>query len=208
MKVYLLHGYNVHNADETVGQCEPVLRAMGYDPHTIEYGHVGLFELRPRNETAAKMLPSIVKPGDVLITHSNGAAIAYESALEDNLKGLAALIMFNPALDENIKFPNATAERIVVAINKTDTPVLGGRLWRKITKYSPFSIEYGKHLWGAAGRLGFKRREHYTAHIEMSDGPHAAEGHSGHFRPPEKINHWLRKAMAAAELPDLSEGEL
>jgi len=204
MTVYLLHGYNVSRPENTVGQCIAPLLEMGYQPELIEYGHVGLLNLRPRNETAAMMLRSIVKPGDALITHSNGAAIAYEAALKYGLHGLSALMMFNPALDQKIIFPRDTASRIVVAHNATDAPVLVSRLWRRITQYSPLSLAYGEHLWGAAGRFGFEKRNRYHAHIDMSKGSHGVKGHSGQFRPPEITAYWTRRIMQAAKLESLT----
>lgn len=200
MRAILLHGYNVSRPEDNVGELIPTLKNYGIEPVLLNYGELNLIDLRPRNNTVARLLKEIAKPGDILITHSNGAAIAYEAAMKYDLAELKALIMFNPALNTEFVFPNATSDKIVVMHNKTDAPVLVSKLWRTITKISPLSINYGGHLWGAAGRDGFKRRERYTAHIDMSQGENAVKGHSAQFRPPEVADYWMRKALEAAGL--------
>jgi len=201
MTVYLLHGFNVRKPENTVGNCAPAIYEMGHTPQIINYGHVGLINLRPINETVARLLGSIIKPGDALITHSNGAAIAYQAAREFGLQGLSALMMLNPALDQSIVFPRDTASRIVVAYNPTDTPALASKLWRWGAYLSPLRLKYGRHLCGAAGRFGFDKQSRYDAHINMCIGPHAVKGHGGQFKTRELARYWTHKLMAAAQMP-------
>lgn len=141
-RVILIHGFNVRDeGDRTVGALAPFLESAGFHVKRPRYGWRGLLGVRYLNETFSQLIADLSEPGDILIGHSNGCAIAVEAA-EKSTHEFARLVLINPALDSDHLFP-ANIRRIDVWHSPSDGPV-------RFAKFLPW------HSWGDMGAVGYR----------------------------------------------------
>ena len=214
MTTWVIHGFNVSDGGKgSVGKLVPHLpgRVELYD-----YGWTGLLSLRCRNRQVVSDLLKRIKPGDILIGHSNGGLICWELAARLRDK-LAAVVVINPALRRDARGPDDLP--VLCIHNSTDWVVQLGRIWGRLVTPGDGWEDYalnlatkGKwravgrahqmlniapHGWGAAGRYGFttsqagKSVTNWDSAMEWWDG--GVKGHSGVFDKPE---YWGRMITA------------
>lgn len=140
-RALLIHGWNVSDPTRTIGRLSDPLRDLGYDPLLLRYGHVFWPKQTSfRTRLAAKQWVVNTRPGDVVIGHSNGCALAWEmSHCDGNLAD--TMVWINPALDPPI-VPGRSVRRCLVVYNSFDDAVPWAR-------FVPDSV------WGDMGRRGY-----------------------------------------------------
>lgn len=190
MATHLIHGFNVSDGGRgSIGRLAPFL----CDPVPHNYGWTFLFRLRWVNANAvASMLPSI-RPGDVLVAHSNGCLIAWQ--LVKMGAPVAAVVCIQPALRRDTHWPSHVP--VLCCRNDDDWIVSLGRVWgRFISVTNPWKDRHG---WGAAGRFGFTSGQPNVTNWDTGSLPFPALGHSGLFKAPALwhwaplINHWIEE---------------
>lgn len=185
--VHLIHGFNVSDGGkQTVARLKPALEQAGFNVVVHDYGWTFLVRVRLRSFEVVEELSRIVQPGDYLIGHSNGVAIAHMVAQTGiELRGVVGI---QAAMQSDALWP-ANVSNVLALCNTRDYAVEFGRIWRMC---NPLSWRW-EHYWGAAGRRGFKhdpRVQHW-----WTDDPvwgTQASGHSGIFAD-SKIDYWAAK---------------
>jgi pimeloyl-ACP methyl ester carboxylesterase len=138
--VYLIHGFNVDDGGAgTTDSIRPYLEAEGITVRELDYGHFHRGRVRLCNDSVARMIATLVKPGSTCIGHSNGGTLAY-LACEYGAQ-FKNVVLVNPALDSK-KAIAKQVEKVQVWYSPNDK-------WTKLAKYIPFSD------WGAQGRTGY-----------------------------------------------------
>jgi len=170
MRVILLHGFNVSDEGErTVGRLQPYFEQAGYVVRRPRYGWLGLLGVRVLNKRFARLLADLAEPGDVVVGHSNGCAIAVEAA--DLGAPFSQLVLINPALDSDRVFA-PQIQRVHIWYSPSDTPVAFARLlpW---------------HAWGDMGAVGY--RGPYDPRVSSYNKENgyaiSSSGHSDVFEP-------------------------
>lgn len=125
----------------SIGQLAAPLRALGYEALILRYGYT----LLPRQTSfktrkAAKQWVVNTRPGDIVIGHSNGCALAWEMS---HCAGNEAdtMVWINPALDADT-VPGKSVKRCMVLYNPDDTTVRWAALLPDV-------------IWGEMGRIGY-----------------------------------------------------
>lgn len=168
-RVILLHGFNVRDEGiATVGRLAPYFEAAGFRVKRPRYGWTFLlFGVRYMNPRAARMIADMAEPGDVVVGHSNGCAIAVGAAEQG--APFSQLVLINPALDSDHKFPSQL-ERIHVWHSPSDAPV-------RWAKWLPW------HTWGDMGAVGYRGPfdPRVTCYNKQNGFPVSSSGHSDIF---------------------------
>jgi len=170
LKYITFHGFNVSDGGkDTIAQLDPFL-----DTIPVKYQWVWLARVRLCNRCIASSLVSLIPEDSVAVAHSNGALIATESV--ELGAPFRKLILINPALDEDYKFPEGL--RVDVYYTPKETATLAA-------KFIPWS------KWGAMGRLGYTgdnplvhnyNSEHLFGSVEHSDVFDRAEDLANHIK--------------------------
>lgn len=153
MKVHLLSGINTWGTQKSMGLIAEKLREAGFYENQIIAHPYGLPVMVPfawlRDIFIARHIAKQIKPDDIVIGHSNGAAVAWLMAEEGaTIKGA---ILIDPALDADKAFA-PQVQWIHVFYNSCDNVVW----W---AKWIPF------HLWGDQGKVGYMGNDsRYTQH--------------------------------------------
>lgn len=182
MKIRLIHGIHSQEGDNDMAHFWPYISKAvpGADVALFQYGFMGFWQARWRNDTVARMFAEVSNENrldgeyEVWITHSNGAAIAY-LAVEKHGAKPDLIINFSPALD---RWRTAGVERVETLYSPSDRVV-----W--LSQWVPWSI------WGDQGRVGYKGDNLNTLSIDVSKvgKPMAYTSHNGAF-DPKRIEHW------------------
>ena len=139
-KVYLVHGFNVKDAQEaSLAFLGPVLKAAGHDVVIVDYGWTQRLRIRLCNKGFSRMLRSMAEPDSIVIGHSNGCAIIHEAC--EMGATFKKVILFNPALDRDMIFAQQIKD-ITIFYSKDDAAT-------KWAKWIPFSS------WGSMGAEGY-----------------------------------------------------
>lgn len=193
MTTWLIHGFNVSDGGRgSIGKLERFLSG-----HVVRfsYGWTGLFRLRFTNKQAVRALLRLVKPGDVLIGHSNGALICWEVA-EQMGDALGGVVVINPAMRRDTLW--AKGVKVLCIYNSKDWVVQLGRAWSRLVSLGGIT----PHGWGAAGRYGFTH-DKKVLHMDSADDHWSfpVAGHSMIFKRPalpywaklirQTVNNWL-----------------
>lgn len=140
MKIYLVHGFNVKDAQRaSLAFLEPILTEAGHDVSIVDYGWIHRVRVRLCNSRLAKMLGSMAEKGSIAIGHSNGCDLIYRAAQDG--APFSQVILFNPALDSDTQFPKHI-EKISVFYSPSDTAT-----W--FAQWIPWSN------WGSEGNKGY-----------------------------------------------------
>lgn len=185
--VILIHGYNVVNLEKTVGILRPYFEAQGYVVENLSYGFVPfVWQLEKKNPKVAKRLSSRIAYWQnegaeeiVLVGHSNGCAIAYQT---DNYyyNKIKTMIAVNPALDRK-EHPYKSADKVFVLHNNEDKVVVKAKWLMWVAE----KLNWGwlKPIpWGEMGRTGFKGLASNVTNVDTGKGKEVALGHSGVFK--------------------------
>jgi hypothetical protein len=185
---YLVHGFNVRDGGEnTVEVIRPyAIEKSGGVVLTHAYGWLGLIGVLIKNKKVAKSLKERVNSDlDELPTavgaigHSNGCAIIIE-AVRQGAK-IDTLLLINPALKINTKFPKSI-RKIIVVHTKHDKPTKAARFFDRI----PFIQWLIPNAWGAMGAMGAKNPDKRVHNIDLSYDIH---GHSDIFSQEKAKKH-------------------
>ena len=126
----------------------PIVREASRLPTEYhEYGNLWAVETRWKNHGIAERLAKLVQPGDVLVGHSNGAAL-WLRAVRDFGAPAQGLVLLNPALKDDIEFPSGL-KFVHIYYNDDDEAVPWARR-------SPHWLT--DPLWGDMGSDGYKGR--------------------------------------------------
>lgn len=185
MRVILIHGWRVRDGGRgSIGTLADPLRDLGHEVHCVSYGYVlAPWSTRMRSRVFAKLLSTQVRPGDVLVGHSNGARVAWEASYYS--RDLGPMVWLNPALDAYMT-PARSVPRCLVVYNRRDVATRLARL----VPGSP---------WGSMGTVG------YRPHDGLIDGSDVRMdvlergiGHSPYRRDPirwaDLLSGWIRGA--------------
>lgn len=176
MKIVLIHGIHSPEGDNAMSALLPHLKKKM--PHLKvvlhSYGFMGFWKARWDNDRQARRLASVLEDGDLVVTHSNGAAITYLAVTRHGARPKGVLNI-NPALDRWLTCPVPHVETLH---SRGDRAV-----W--VSQWLPF------HLWGDQGKVGYKGKLTNTKSVDVNKFPPemSYEGHMGLFSP-SRINHW------------------
>lgn len=176
MKVVLIHGIHEPEGASNMSVLWPWLqRHMPTTEVALHsYGFMGFWKARWDNDRQARRLADVVDPGDVVVTHSNGAAITYLAVRDYGMRP-AGVININPALD---RWRTARVEWVETIHSKSDRAV-----W--LSQWLP------GHIWGDQGRVGYRGTYDNTLNHDAGkfDADMAYEGHSGLFHH-SRVDRW------------------
>jgi len=177
-RVILVHGFNVSDGGRgTTGKLARKMESDGFEVHEFSTGWRGLVGVRVSNKRRAQQLAARVKPGDILIGHSDGCNLI-DQALHE-LSSLhpskVSTVYFNPALDRDTALAPIVTKCLVFH-TESDKVV-----W--ISKWLAF------HPWGEMGMKGYKAtkpclHDSRYENISYESIGHHGLGHSGVFNSP------------------------
>lgn len=181
MITYLLHGFNVTDGGaDTVEKLRPFLRE--HPKQTLvkswKYGWFGLVSVLFKNAKVAKHLNEAheqVYPyvPSYAVGHSNGCAILLRAA---NMgMEFKTLLLINPALNVDTKFP-ANIGQVIVVHTEDDVPTRVARWFDRI----PFIGLIIPNAWGAMGAYGYEGSDPRVMNIDLTG---VLKGHSDLFEP-------------------------
>ena len=179
MKVHLIHGIHT-SPDSPVRGLLVYLMDAGFDARYPEYGYELAVETRLLNPAVEGVLLPYIEPGDILLGHSNGCAIAYHLLLQG--APVRGAVFINGALQSAIRRPDK-CEFIDVYCNSGD----------RITEVAKFAEK--AHIvdeeWGELGHTGYVGNDPaiQNFHCDITKGMPVVSGHSDFFTP-EKLKEW------------------
>lgn len=191
MRVRLIHGIHEPEGNSNMRSFAPAVRGAMPKAEVLlfEYGFMGFWAARWQNDSIARKLALVShgRQGDgheVWITHSNGAAVAYQ-AVVDHGASPDMIININPALD---RWRAAPVPFIEIAHSQNDRAV-------NVSQWLP------GHIWGDQGRAG-----HGSTLLRIAEKPFgtqvsnynasrfaepmAYEDHCGMFHGEARRWHW------------------
>lgn len=180
--VYLIHGFNVEDGGAaTTDTIRPYLEKEGLRVRELDYGHFKLGRVRWCNDSVAKMIATLVKPGSTCIAHSNGGALAWLAC--ENAAPFKNVILVNPALDST-KCIAKQVENVQVWYSPNDK-------WTRLAKWIPFSE------WGAQGRTGYTGPidVRYTQFNEDLTIGRSANEHSGIWHSDKNRQYFTSRVV-------------
>lgn len=168
--VFLVHGYNVKDGGEaTIDQLLPALDKAPCFPIEYDYGYTGMMDILKHNKDYASELRDIsinFEDEQFAIGHSNGCAIIVEAARQG--AEFKRVLLINPALQVDTKFPDTIGEVLVVH-TKHDVPTRAARWGNRI----PFLRWFVPPAWGAMGAKG-GTHAHYNYNLSEFIFGHSA----------------------------------
>ena len=143
MKTILIHGFNVHKPENTVGK----LKAYLPRSEMFAYGWRFFSVLWHNKKDATKLKARITNTKCDVWGHSNGCAIAVEAARQG--AKIRTLVLINPALRVDTVFPD-TIDKVVCVYTNNDKATKQAKFWGKV----PFINWLVPNSWGAGGAYG------------------------------------------------------
>jgi hypothetical protein len=179
MRVHLLPGIHTE-AVSCVEGLIPYLAAGGFDVTFVDYGFILGIETRLVNPLILHTMLPYVGKGDILIGHSNGAAIAYQ--LMQGGAPVRGCVFINGALERRIT-RSVGVEFIDCYWNPGDEITEVAELGERIGITSP--------VWGAMGHAGYDGADAAIGSINCgaTAGEPVVCGHSDFFTPA-KVAAW------------------
>ena len=178
MKVHLIHGIHSHPGSPEL--LIPYLVQAGLQVAYPDYGYELALETRLLNPMIQGALAPYIEPGDLLVGHSNGCAMAYE-LMAGGCPAIGA-VFINGALETSWGLPG-TCRWADVYYNQGDS----------ITEVARLAEELGwvASAWGELGHLGYTGTDSRVANIDCGRTPDmpVVWGHSDFFTP-SKLQAW------------------
>jgi hypothetical protein len=176
--IHLVHGIHVEERGGSPRLLTPYLVEAGFDVRVRSYGKLKWWQARWTNEKLAACFADSVAPGDVLVTHSNGVAIA--NLICDMGVPVGGVVCIQGALDADRAWAPQVPWVEVIA-NREDGVLTASTLL------------FG-HMWGALGRDGYDGPPDQRIRTTFTDdrrprGMPEALGHS-EFLTMEKLAAW------------------
>jgi hypothetical protein len=176
--IHLIHG--IHTQGES-----PVEGLIPFLGSTIkvrypDYGYILGIETRIINPVVVGTLLAYIEPGDVLIGHSNGAAVAYD--LMRAGAPVEGLVLINAAVEQTI-VRQAPCKWIDVYFNPGDEITEAAKIGQELGITDP--------IWGEMGHAGYKGSDPLITNFNCGAMPPLPQvsGHSDFFTP-EKLAKW------------------
>lgn len=164
-RVVMLHGIKGTEPDKNIGKMAPAFRQCGFSVALPHYDSFNLWDMLTSkfiDSKLASILSTFIQPTDILLGHSNGAALAYLISKKVHVQGC---ILINAALDTT-KVPDARFTHVYYN---------GGDMVCSLSSLLPFSP------WGAMGNQGYTGRpRHDLLNIDCGDPPYDLPPLSGH----------------------------
>ena len=174
MRIHAIHGFNVRDRGEgTVLALAAHLLPLIRHPQPIQlipcgFGFRFLVRVRLGTRRRAREIASRIRPGDIVIAHSDGCNIADLAAQALPASHKITLIYVNPALNRTMPLA-PSVRRCLVYSCPTDLPV-------RLARWLPL------HRWGDMGAFGPARPDPRYISIPYAALGLAPQGHSGVFR--------------------------
>lgn len=211
-RIVLVHGIFAKEGDSNVWNMKaPLEAATGLPVVVFEYGYTGILGARLNNNRTAKRLAHMLAPGDIIVCHSNGAAVTWLATVKHGARP-SGVVMINPALD-TWRMPVAdwahvyyNADDSIVALSK----ILIGNVWGDMGRvgYRPKYVNYTYPDTCAEQEVNGKKTVTTIKQVDtIVQAPDllapAAKGHIAMFQSPcvapwgaivgRNINNELRK---------------
>ena len=185
-QITIVHG--IHTNDNAAWMDYLVARFQhrGWDARKWTYGYASAALTRWQNPGRAKTLAAMIRPGEVVLGHSNGACLAWLAAeLGAPMQGA---ILLNPALDTN-KLMAKQVQWVNLYTNRYDEAV-------------PWARVFVGHPWGSQGRDGISvpdvpRYRVVETSVPRNDAP-SVRGHSA-VLSPDALPQWSDVIVRQAE---------
>lgn len=170
-KVWLIHGIR-SSGEKAVDLLEAPLTQKGYDAGSLDYEKISLWnyisptkKFNVRIREAAQQIKSLTSDGDIIVTHSNGALVAWD-CMRLNRK-FSSVICVAPALDRWKNFHFDGAIRILLLVNPHDQAL-------RLTRWLP--------EWHPGGRMGCSGMQYPESRVSTYAVAHKGkESHSFWF---------------------------
>jgi len=186
-RVILVHGFNVRDGGAgSIGKLSPFFERAGFEVVVFNYGWRGLLGVRFGNKGVAKKLTSLVRMGDVVVGHSNGACVAHLAATLFAAP-FGPCVYINPALDADaLLAPQVPA--LDVWYSPDDGPVA-------FAKFLPW------HPWGDMGARGYQGNydPRIHNHNKSDNLPVESNEHSDTFAEPA-LSYFAPQIVATTQL--------
>lgn len=138
-RILLVHGIYSREGESNVWNMKaPLEQATGLPVVVFEYGYMHPVQARFDNPRIARRLADVMEPGDIIVNHSNGAAVTYLATVKHGARP-SGVVMINPALDE---WRMPVCDWAHVYYNAADDVVWWAHL-------------LPGNVWGEMGRVGF-----------------------------------------------------
>ncbi|MBI2046187.1 MAG: hypothetical protein HYT28_02105 [Parcubacteria group bacterium] len=166
MKVHLLSGINTLGTQKSMGLIAEKLKKAGFDEKEIvahPYGFPIVFGTAwLRNPFITRRIAKQIEPDDIIIGHSNGAALAW--LIAEHGAVFTGAILIDPALDAD-KVIAPQVKWIHIFYNACDEVVS----W---AKWIPF------HFWGDQGKKGYTGND--SRYLQHDVGCHQTDAITEH----------------------------
>lgn len=179
-RVHFIHGILDSVGKAGLLKLVPYFQQAGFDTRVPDYGLITACETRIVNPIITRCLRPYVEPGDVIVGHSNGCAIAYD-LVAGGQWGIAGLILINAALKRDIRLP--TGMWADVYYNRGDEATVAAIAAAAVGLVDP--------VWGEMGHAGYSGGNKLIMNINCghSDGLPPVSGHTDIFTDT-KIAAW------------------
>ena len=138
MRIIIVHG--IHTNDDSVWMTTiaGAFAEAGFETQVWTYGYAYAIFTRWQNPGRARKLKTLIRPGDIVLGHSNGLCVAWLAAMSG--APIAGAVGINPALDADKAMP-AQVPWVNLYPNRKDEAV-------------KVALVFPKHPWGDQGRRG------------------------------------------------------
>jgi pimeloyl-ACP methyl ester carboxylesterase len=178
MTIHLIHGIHTQGASPVEGLI-PFLSPLAAIKYP-DYGYILGVETRVINPVIVGALLAYIEPGDILVGHSNGAAVAYD-------------LMRAGAPVEGMVFVNAAVEQTIVRQPPCKWIDVYFNPGDEITEAAKLGQELGvvDKVWGEMGHAGYKGSDPGITNFNCGSTPNmpVVSGHSDFFTP-SKLEKW------------------
>ena len=179
MTTHVFHGIHTPTGDPTVERLLPFLSG---DVRYPDYGYILGLQTKFANPIIVGVLSPYIQDGDILIGHSNGAALCYELARSTGKK--VGLCLINAALNAYVPIP-PNVVFMDTYFNPGDDITEVARIAAALA-ISPVDV-----LWGEMGHTGYEGKDSRGAALNCGAYPQMPiiSGHSDIFTP-DHISPW------------------
>ena len=181
-RLLLVHGIHTNDSESWMDHMVLAFNQAGWDAAKWTYGYAYAMLTRIQNPWRAKKLVEIIKPGDVILGHSNGCCLAWMAA--ELGAPISGAILLNPALDTD-KVMAKQVKWVNLYANHQDEAV-------------PWAKAFVGHPWGAQGRDGLTVEDPRYQTIWTDQEPPRVYGHSA-MLAPSAISLWTQRIIRDAE---------
>lgn len=167
----LVHGIHTAGPGPVAG-LKPYLSDFEvFDP---DYGYILGVETKRVNPIIVGCLMPFIRPGNLMICHSNGCAIAYE--LMKHGCPIEAAVFINAALDSRIIIP-PQVKWIDVYYNQDDSATVAAKWGQELGLFDA--------VWGSMGHDGYQGTDPRVTSVncQTTIGEPVVRGHSEFFMP-------------------------